>query len=678
MPLNDSVPSAAFDVLQRNAQDLDKVVNQDTGTVTNRTGDNLTPLPVITKQASDLLAKINTDAINALSSAGYFTVGDFGTVFTINSRADVGFDTTTKQAWRWSGALPKTVLAGDTPSAPDWTNITDATLRSDLAATNSLVPIAGVSASDLALAGVGIGQALINQINSQQGDVNILAMGDSTGDEAYEWVYRLGLYLGSKYPTHTVSYRLWSAGGDNYSSASNISSGASGNTINIYNASVSGSTCVYFLGQRFNKVFANKKMDLIIHNYGHNQGTDSTLELIQQRLTEYVAQVIAAQPLAEFVLTLQNEDLDFLSFSARQAKITHTVASLFGLPCLDVRSAFLHKRLTGNIMDWMGDVVHPNSAGHEQWVKLIIRALENPRKHSGARLNPLACKEFNPIFNAHFYDWVWTNELPSGFYKNGSVSVSKESVINETLSWSLKAVNQSASLGEIRFDLGSVLSDRAKGVDLMLSVRMHVPSGATVNSGRIEVASNIGSAQTAPYNEVYDGWTWRLLKIPAVILDGAETLTGSVYIGSATGDTVYIDRISLVGGELPKDTYFTTLPILEYYFPDNVKPIAGAALVVTGNTVQVTGTPAPFAEFAVNLFGLTVGSSYTLVWDSQNAIGSVAVYVAPSRSGAVLVSADISTDTLTWVATASNNSVVFNASTGTKTLHVSDLSITQN
>lgn len=46
MPLNDPVPSSAFDVAKRNASDLDNLLQQDTGTVETRTGKQLLPWQV--------------------------------------------------------------------------------------------------------------------------------------------------------------------------------------------------------------------------------------------------------------------------------------------------------------------------------------------------------------------------------------------------------------------------------------------------------------------------------------------------------------------------------------------------------------------------------------------------------------------------------------------------------
>lgn len=88
----------------------------------------------ITQEANseiDALIDSGENLIQAAITGGLYTpVGDFGTEFTITERREVGYDGSVY--WRWNGSLPKTVLAGDTPSAPDWTDVTQATLAADL------------------------------------------------------------------------------------------------------------------------------------------------------------------------------------------------------------------------------------------------------------------------------------------------------------------------------------------------------------------------------------------------------------------------------------------------------------------------------------------------------------------------------------------------------------------
>ena len=132
MSLSDSVPSAAFDVLQRNAEDLDKLVNG-SSVVTNRVGDQLTPVSVL------------------LQGLGYIDKGTFTAGATLTTANDIL--QSSGEYYRWTGALPKTVTAGSSPTPAGvggWVSVGDASLRAALAAANSTVSVGGVEAGKLA------------------------------------------------------------------------------------------------------------------------------------------------------------------------------------------------------------------------------------------------------------------------------------------------------------------------------------------------------------------------------------------------------------------------------------------------------------------------------------------------------------------------------------------------
>lgn len=105
MPLTDTVPSFAFDVLQRNVQDTDKFVNQETGTFTNRVGKVIKPIPVIESEANA-----------AVISLGWHQVGLFADGFTYTLQNDIAKDSF-GDWYRWNGTLPKVVVAGTLPSS---------------------------------------------------------------------------------------------------------------------------------------------------------------------------------------------------------------------------------------------------------------------------------------------------------------------------------------------------------------------------------------------------------------------------------------------------------------------------------------------------------------------------------------------------------------------------------
>lgn len=105
MPLTDPVPSSSFDVLERNIQDTDKFVNQETGTFTNRVGKEIKPIPVIDAEANA-----------AVISLGWHQVGLFADGFTYTLQNDIAKDAA-GDWYRWNGSLPKIVTAGTIPSS---------------------------------------------------------------------------------------------------------------------------------------------------------------------------------------------------------------------------------------------------------------------------------------------------------------------------------------------------------------------------------------------------------------------------------------------------------------------------------------------------------------------------------------------------------------------------------
>ena len=122
MAVTTNVPSDNFDDWRRDGQDLTKFVNQNSGSVTTRTGGNLTPLPVRDQQFQD-----------AIASIGYDQVGTFAAGFEFTSPNQVGQDADGNW-WRWNGTLPKVVTAGTLPSSDaNYKLVGDGVLRSDLA-----------------------------------------------------------------------------------------------------------------------------------------------------------------------------------------------------------------------------------------------------------------------------------------------------------------------------------------------------------------------------------------------------------------------------------------------------------------------------------------------------------------------------------------------------------------
>ena len=117
MPLTDAVPSSAFDVLERNVQDADKFVNQETGTFTNRVGKVIKPIPVIESQAIEYIKKTNWNPV------GLFSDG-----VTFEKISDFAIDDYGVQ-WIYTGTLPFTAIAGTIPSPPSYQSVKVSSLQ---------------------------------------------------------------------------------------------------------------------------------------------------------------------------------------------------------------------------------------------------------------------------------------------------------------------------------------------------------------------------------------------------------------------------------------------------------------------------------------------------------------------------------------------------------------------
>lgn len=140
-----NVPSDQFDDLKRDVEDATRYSNS-TVPYTNRVGQQIRPIPL---QAQDIASNLAA-AEQALANSGFIPKGDFTTGGTVEAKNEVFSDGA--DYWRYDGALPFIVTAGSSPTPTGvgaWINVSDGTLRSQLAAVDSSVLIGGVEAGDL-------------------------------------------------------------------------------------------------------------------------------------------------------------------------------------------------------------------------------------------------------------------------------------------------------------------------------------------------------------------------------------------------------------------------------------------------------------------------------------------------------------------------------------------------
>lgn len=141
-----TVPNSSFEVAEENLLNLDRLMNQPSGVVTNREGVALTPIPVINQQLEDLV----DNGEQAVLAIGWEDKGTFSAGATLDIPNQILSNGT--NYYRWSGVFPKVVSAGSavTPiGIGGWLLVGDSQLRSELAAVDSSVVIGGVPVEDI-------------------------------------------------------------------------------------------------------------------------------------------------------------------------------------------------------------------------------------------------------------------------------------------------------------------------------------------------------------------------------------------------------------------------------------------------------------------------------------------------------------------------------------------------
>ncbi len=530
---------------------------------------------------------------------------------------------------------------------------------------------------------IGVAPNFVEQILLGQRDVSMLVMSDSTANETDEWVYVTAQALAAKFPTHSVVYYLWNT--TSYNAPVNISTGSGSKKIYINNGAIPGATAAYFLGSNRPAVYNSMTADLVILSYGHNMGTAANYNQVFNFHVTAFSEIIADNPTAETVVTIQNIDTQFPVYSGIQAQAIHDIASILGCGVIDVREIFTEKYVQGGIANWLrpADPIHPNAVGERVWSNIVFNALINTAKKPSVPRNILADSEQNLVYNDMFYLWLWSDTLPSGYTINAYCTASSDKVNFETKGYSVKLTSTGTvgQIGILSNDFGGTLPKFNKANGATFSARVKPSAASGNNCGRVEVDLGGGVVVSSwPRTEPKNGWYWSSVYLTSAQLIAATKCILSVYSGETT-DTVSIDRITLNEGNLLKNSRFKPIVTKQFYKPTNVLPkTVNDILVITGNQVQATNTIDAYPGFKINITDLEIGTSYTATWTSAIAAANSAVLVRSyGGGGAVQATATpLNTNTITWVAIADSASLqveILAASAGTTTFTVTNLSI---
>jgi len=508
------------------------------------------------------------------------------------------------------------------------------------------------------------------RIRTNQSDVNILVLGDSTGNAIDEWVYLMAQWLATECPTHTIKYRLFGLGStvpnggtDTWGSYTTLQTGSgpmppdvTTNTINIDNASVSGTNTNYVEGGREATIWGSSDYDLVIFNFGHNTGTDTTEEIAQPEFMTAVCNARLHAPRAGVLVTLQNfrTSTSGKAQSFRMWNAWRNVASQMEAGVIDVGTAFLS---VPDVSIYMADETHPNALGQlVLWLPQVQRAMAEPRNYTGE--DPGSYSPFSlvrPCYttNPRFSSWTATNPDNWTF---ASCTTAKDTGKTEGTAYSLRITNGAGLNPQITQDISGQLA-RLKGRTAVIVARIWRSAGMDLLAGRVGITSNNGfasvSATSYPRSlESAGGWEWVEISIP--VQSDATSLTVVAYTGagdgSDNGKQIWFDSIGVFESSQPgavslDDVWRKT--VLDFYSDGNVGFVAPTTgtLTAVGGTITLSGATSPNSGAYINLPGLVAGQQYKFTWTTGVSTGALGggLYMRNGFNGG-----SVTFDSATW------------------------------
>jgi len=199
---------------------------------------------------------------------------------------------------------------------------------------------------------------------AQRSPVTISVLGDSTGNDAGEWVDLWARHLGG---SHIVVLHQWDSVRGAWTPQP-ITYGNAGPRLTIWNGSQPGANARYPVDKLSR--LQPERPDLVIYSFAHNDtaetvvgGLVSTIDAVDKRWTSSILRVVILQnPGLHQHGRIQGSTLAALT---RWADDSHQ-------PTIDVTSAFRNSR---DLPALMQNDAHPNAAGSQLWEATVAAAL---------------------------------------------------------------------------------------------------------------------------------------------------------------------------------------------------------------------------------------------------------------------------------------------------------------
>lgn len=446
-------------------------------------------------------------------------------------------------------ALAAAVEGATTPTDAAMTAVgadPDSAFRAQQLATTARVTVRGAATT------------AIRKIRRNVEETNILVLSDSTmfyTSAAPRASRILCERVAADWPTRPVRWRQWDTGTDGWEAFTNIQTGTGAN-INWHNAAVSGSRQDYFFGARMAAAITDIQPDVIILNYGLNDGSsdeNGAERYSRIRAMQMIETVRAAVPGATVIVSSQNERTDVVNnVGALRASRYEQACVETGAAFADVRQAFVDDPRGLSVL-LTGDQLHPSATGSALIADVIYPAFEYDPTVQPREANPsgflLAGDGLAP--NGDFSSFASPPTLPG--WTTANVTLSKDTSIYESRNgYSVDMAASSAAASSMYADLPI---RAVAGRWVTAAARIYIPAGQSAASlGRIGIQAGDGADRTsiATLTEARNGWVW--VAVEKFIPAGATFARVRIYADTASnaGANIKVDRVVAVLGRNPR------------------------------------------------------------------------------------------------------------------------------
>lgn len=388
-------------------------------------------------------------------------------------------------------------------------------------------------------------QRVMMALANDNANINIVLLGDSTGDATNEWFYMLGQSLAAQWPKFTIKYRPWSTGSNDYPGGSEvtIATGSGTHTLTLWNASIAGTTANKFAGANFFAAVTNINPDLVIMNYGHNGGSVADAQVsYMTATTSRIAREVGSPIIIIGQNPMQSGGVD-TGVTAPKNLAYRALAEREGYGFVDVYSAFLQSGVSLSTL--VPDGTHPGSQGQTIWRDLVLSQFTYLATNASGVGQPAQAPRTIAAIS-HYADFVRRAAI------TGGATLSKNTTDYETWGASTKLTTTAAS-GWIYIDIATGEDAIAlRNKKITVATRIRVPAGNGVDAGRIELDDGTGSTITSDGGPQGTEFYWH--SVTRQISGSATRLRVYLYgASSAVNSEVSIDRMIVGEGTLPQD-----------------------------------------------------------------------------------------------------------------------------